>query len=73
VGAHRVGDLARKQADALAEAGRALPSAPLREAAHRAGQVQAGLIDAWLETANAYGRAFARKAFAFPVAPTFRD
>ncbi len=74
VSAHAVaGIVQQQQAELLAAAGRVVPSGPLRAAAERAVRLHTALIDTWLESVNAYGRAFARKVHAFPVAPILRD
>ena len=73
VDAHRCADVARQQSSLFAEASRHLPAGAMRTAMEGSASMQATLIDAWLETVNGYGRAFARKAHAFPVAPSLRD
>jgi hypothetical protein len=74
VSAHAVAGLVQQQqAELLAAAGRVVPSGPLRAGAERAQRLQTALIDTWLESVNAYGRAFARKVHAFPVAPVLSD
>jgi hypothetical protein len=73
VDAHRCADLARQQSSLLAEASGHLPAGALRAAVEGSAILQGSLIDAWVETANAYGRAFARKVHAFPVAPVLSD
>ncbi len=67
VATHAWADLAREQAQALADAGaRSLPGGPLRDAVLATARFQVAWADTLADVANRFGQRYGHLAFAFP-------